>query len=132
MTAQFANHVMRARRPGSCPATARGVTQRLHRQAPVMRKAGWSVSDDGGENKQHATRWQISPPSPEKGPYRASPSSPSSPTQDGTGRQARMASYASNDSDLSTGRTCEICGQPMTVYEAGQTAHPACETGTGR
>lgn len=112
------------RPPKGWPATARSVTQRLHRQAPVMRKAGWTVNDDGGENKQHATRWQISAPSPEKGPNPSSPSSPTSPNRDETGTTARMASYASNDSGLST---CARCGEPMTTYRPGQTMHPMCE-----
>jgi hypothetical protein len=94
------------RPPKGWPATGRGVTQRLHRQAPVMRKAGWVVSDDGGENKQHATRWRISSPSLEVGRNPSSPSSPgspSSPDSDETDTPARMARMASNDSDLPTG-----------------------------
>ncbi len=111
------------RPPKGWPANPRAVTQRLHRQAPVMRKAGWLVSDDGAENKQHATRWQIS--TPEKAPYRPSPSSPSSPDQDETDTQARKARKASNDSDLPT-RTCTVCGNPLdpVLASLGGTAHP--------
>jgi len=119
------------RPPKGWPVTPRGVTQRLHRQAPVMRKAGWLVSDDGGENKQHATRWQISAPTPEVGRNPPSPSSPSpesSPDPDEADTAARKASYASNDSDLPT-RTCTQCGEPLAPYLAGfgDMTHPDCD-----
>jgi hypothetical protein len=44
------------------PATPRSVTKRLRRQAPVMRKAGWYVTDDGGANHQKVARWTIATP----------------------------------------------------------------------
>lgn len=53
------------RRSKRWPDNARAVTQRLRRQAPVMRKTGWHVSDDRGRNKAGVTRWSISPPEPE-------------------------------------------------------------------
>jgi hypothetical protein len=49
------------RPPKGWPATARTVTTKLHKQAPVMRKAGWAVSDDGGANHDNAVRWTITP-----------------------------------------------------------------------
>ncbi len=48
--------------PKGWPRTARAVTQRLHRHAPSLRKAGWAVSDDGGRNHMNAVRWSIVPP----------------------------------------------------------------------
>lgn len=50
------------RPPRGWPADARAVTQRLKRLAPVMRKAGWRVSDDGGANHRNAIRWDLRPP----------------------------------------------------------------------
>jgi hypothetical protein len=54
------------RPPRGWPVNAREVTQRLHRQAPVMRKAGWSVSDDGARNHTKVVRWTITCP-PKRG-----------------------------------------------------------------
>ena len=51
------------RRPKDWPETARAVTARLRRQAPVMRKLGWHVSDDDGANKQGVVRWRLVAPS---------------------------------------------------------------------
>ena len=50
------------RPPRDWPKNARAVTMRLRRQAPPMRKAGWTVSDDGGANKSNSARWTIIPP----------------------------------------------------------------------
>lgn len=50
------------RPPKGWPSTPRAVTTKLHRQAPVMRKAGWAVTDDGGANITNAVRWTITPP----------------------------------------------------------------------
>lgn len=55
------------RRPKDWPGNARAVTTRLHRQAPVMRKAGWHVTDDNGANHDKAVRWTITPPARETG-----------------------------------------------------------------
>jgi len=49
--------------PKGWPATARQVTKRLRRQAPVMRKAGWVVVDDDANNHDKVVRWEITPPS---------------------------------------------------------------------
>jgi hypothetical protein len=49
--------------PKGWPATARQVTKRLRRQAPVMRKAGWTVTDDEGNNHAKVAQWIIEPPS---------------------------------------------------------------------
>ncbi len=127
------------RPPKGWPATPRGVTQRLHRQAPVMRKAGWSVSDDGAENKQHATRWQISAPPPEKAADSCSPNSPTSPGQDETDTRGEVASQASNDYGQSQdeqpgpGACSAGCGYPlpeMYTKELGWTHHAGCRPRT--
>lgn len=67
-----------ARRPKDWPGTARVVTQRLRRQAPVLRKIGWQVSDDGGKNKTNALEWTLVPPQLETERERHSPHSPRS------------------------------------------------------
>lgn len=67
------------RAPKGWPTTARKVTTRLRRQAPVARKAGWTLTDDGGKNKFNAVRWTITPP--EDSASQDSPSSPDSSAQ---------------------------------------------------
>ncbi|MGY1776904.1 hypothetical protein ACI8AV_13690 [Geodermatophilus sp. SYSU D00804] len=44
------------------PGDARTVTQVLRRQAPTMRRAGWTVHDDEGKNHDKVIRWTITPP----------------------------------------------------------------------
>jgi hypothetical protein len=52
-------------RPGKgWPTTARQVTTALRRQAPTMRKAGWSIEDDDASNHDKVIRWTITPPPP--------------------------------------------------------------------
>lgn len=50
------------RAPRGWPKNTRQVTERLRRQAPVMRKAGWIIDDDGGANHLNAVQWNITPP----------------------------------------------------------------------
>jgi hypothetical protein len=50
------------RAPEGWPTIARHVTQLLKRQAPTMRKAGWTSTDDAGKNRDKALRWAITPP----------------------------------------------------------------------
>jgi hypothetical protein len=76
------------RTPKGWPTNPRSVTTILRRQAPVMRKAGWTVTDDGAANQAHATRWSITPP-PEMARNPSSPTSfprhdePNEPTSNG-------------------------------------------------
>lgn len=58
--------------PKGWPTHPRQVTQRLRRQAPPMRKAGWTITDDGGQNHRNTAIWNILPPHPEKLCTRAS------------------------------------------------------------
>lgn len=70
------------RPPKGWPSTARQVTTRLRRQAPVMRKAGWHVTEDDGANKRNAVVWTITPPArPRDDRDPDSPNSPNSPSQ---------------------------------------------------
>ncbi|MGH3679890.1 MAG: DUF4326 domain-containing protein, partial [Natronosporangium sp.] len=80
------------RRPKEWPGNARAVTARLHRQAPVMRKAGWAVEDDDGANHTNAVRWTITPPAGDDG------NSDSRDSQAREDRQRESASHASQDS----------------------------------
>jgi hypothetical protein len=65
------------RAPKGWPSTARQATRLLRRQAPVMRKAGWTIYDDGTCNKDGVLRWTITPPSTTNGPFQRPPSPPS-------------------------------------------------------
>lgn len=83
--AELLHHLDVERPPKGWPQNARVVTQRLRRHSPAMRKAGWTVSNDGGANKFNVARWVIRP---EFTRISSSPSSPSSP-------KPEMASQAS-------------------------------------
>lgn len=48
--------------PKGWPTSPRQATTHLRRQAPVMRKAGWLVTDDGGNNHTNAVKWTITTP----------------------------------------------------------------------
>lgn len=50
------------RAPRGWPTTPRLATQILKRQAPVMRKAGWIITDDGGRNQAKVLKWSICAP----------------------------------------------------------------------
>jgi len=55
----------RWRPPKSWPASARVVTTQLRRQAPVMRKAGWTADDLGSDNHDKVIRWRLRAPEKE-------------------------------------------------------------------
>lgn len=67
------------RPPRDWPKSARTVTSLIRRNAPALRKAGWTVEDLGAGYKDHATRWEIHPP--EIARIDTSPRSPNSPSQ---------------------------------------------------
>ncbi len=48
--------------PKDWPTNARAVTTVLKRNAPALRKAGWTVTEDGGRNQSHSLRWTLKPP----------------------------------------------------------------------
>jgi hypothetical protein len=66
--------------PKRWPSNARAVTTHLHRQAPVMRKAGWAIDDDGGNNRAGILRWAIAPPQ-NGGDGKPAPRNPRNPRQ---------------------------------------------------
>jgi hypothetical protein len=75
------------RAPKGWPGNARAVTTKLHRQAPVMRKARWVVEDDAGRNKAGVVQWTITPPShPEMAGNPDPPDPPTLPTVDEAGQ----------------------------------------------
>lgn len=51
-----------SRPPKGWPTKARTVTTLLRRNATSLRKVGWTVSDDGGNNEAHSTSWTLIPP----------------------------------------------------------------------
>lgn len=123
--------------PKDWPANARTVTQRLRRQAPVMRKAGWTVEDDGGSNKRNSIRWTIT--HPEMAGKPDSPNSPHSPAG-ANGESASQASheYGQSQDDEPSDRIlvnghhrerqpCECCGDLMDVLGDGEPCHPNCD-----
>ena len=61
-SAELLARLARDKPPKDWPANARTVTQRLRRNAPALRKAGWTVTDDGAHNQSNATRWTLEPP----------------------------------------------------------------------
>jgi hypothetical protein len=83
------------RAPKTWPDTARKVTTRLRRQAPVMRKAGWQVTDDEGRNHAKVTNWTIlpSPKDPQSGGGgKRDPRDPQDPqTASDQGEQVRVS-----------------------------------------
>jgi hypothetical protein len=94
------------RAPKGWPSSARAVTQRLHRQAPVLRKAGWVVDDDGGANKNGVVRWTITPPSDPEMAGKDAPPPPPSPPSDRMAGQAGQAGHESRPSQ----DECGVCG----------------------
>lgn len=49
-------------RPHGWPTKPRQVTSILHRHAPGLRAMGWTVENDGGQNKDKSLRWTLQPP----------------------------------------------------------------------
>jgi hypothetical protein len=121
------------RAPKGWPTTSRGVTQRLRRQAPVMRKAGWTVDHDDGRNKAGVLRWLImSPTSLEQGgkvPLPDPPAGDNPPAAGDNPPLAGQAGQAGVDSDLpttSTGPACAGCGQPLLLVIPGRDTCERC------
>lgn len=69
------------RKPKGWPASARFVTQRLRRHAPVLRQLGWEVDDDGGHNKSKSAQWVLVPPTPPEMANDLDPPDPPEPPQ---------------------------------------------------
>jgi len=123
------------RAPKGWPANARAVTTLLKRQAPLMRRAGWTVNDLGmdglsGERDTHGiTRWKII--RPEKAGI-SSPPSPPSPPESDLGGEAGNAGHENGPSpgDITPaasnlapfGAMCRRCGK--VTYESAADGHP--------
>ena len=90
-----------------------------------MRKAGWTVTDDGGANKSHAVTWTIA--RPEKV---CIPDSPTSPT----GAQASQASNESEPSqDDETGFTTSTpASKPASSTQTREPSAVLRETGRAK
>jgi len=89
--------VERWRAPKGWPATARAVTQQLRRQAPNMRRAGWTVNElpAGHSNLVH---WQIRPPCREAGNRASQDSQSRNHAQNGPSGASQDSQNASQDS----------------------------------
>ncbi len=117
------------RPPKDWPKNARSVTQLLRRQAPVMRKAGWEIDDDGGANHLNSVIWSIRSPQNDKARISDSPNSLTREND----QSASLASHASNEytpslSDLTLpldscqkcgDEGCDWCEMPETVGDFG-------------
>jgi hypothetical protein len=107
----------RVRPPKGWPATARTVTVKVHKQAPVMRKAGWTVTDDGGKNHDNAVQWTITPPPPEMARKTDSPDSQTRETgseqekpADDAASQARVRRESGESGESGGGQQPPCCG----------------------
>jgi hypothetical protein len=110
------------RAPKGWPTNARAVTQRLTKQAPVMRKAGWTISDDDGANKDKVVRWEIARPEMARIGDPPPPQHPRKTEQAGQAGQAGDEYGPSQDEHP----LCSRCGLPMTAND-GSTTHATCD-----
>lgn len=89
------------RPPKGWPATPRAATTRLRRQAPVLRKAGWVVTDDEGANKEGIARWTLIPPRRPEMAGKPNPPNPPDPpgrSDQGKGRSPQAGQGAARAS----------------------------------
>src|SRR5205814_5415338 len=119
------------RAPKGWPANPRFVTQRLHKQAPVLRKAGWEVTDDGGANKDGTVRWTLTPPRRPEMAGNPSPPSPPPPRAAPAAGQAGQAGQEPGPSQADEGiEGCRVCRRPLDPVLARkwheQHVHPKC------
>lgn len=112
--------------PKGWPRNARSLTTRLNRQAPVMRKAGWTVEHDNGANHENAVRWTIRPP--EKAGISGSQHSHDSQNSAGASH-ASQASHESGPLSYGITGTCRICQTDSTTADDLGPVHPLCLQG---
>jgi hypothetical protein len=132
------------RRPSDWPRNARAVTTRLTRHAPGLRRRGWFIDNDDGQNEDGVIKWTVSPPEKGRDSAPSNPSNPSNPSEqvsspngDGVDGEPFPGDNPSAPSDLSretaatsadglTGQT----GQKYSPSLVGATFTPP--TGRGR
>lgn len=125
------------RAPKGWPTNARAVTSLLRRQAPAMRRAGWTVDNDEAANKANVLRWLIRipdrcPSGTEEVGNGDSPTSPTSPRAS----QARLARVESPPSLSDPAKApadvteCVICGQPLILVMPGRDTCERCRLAT--
>lgn len=107
------------RPPKGWPATPRAVTTKLHRQAPVLRKAGWTVSSWTGH--QSTTRWSLTPPPQIKAGMDTADTAKPPPDAD----LGRSGGHGGHDPGEFLETCCRACGEPCDPVNNG--IHPACE-----
>lgn len=105
------------RPPRGWPKDARAVTSLLKRNAPALRKAGWTVEDR--MNRDSTTEWTLEA---------ARNPSPQHPHRAGLAGVAGMAGneYGQSLQDLDL---CQVCTNPMParLIAAGEKTHPNCD-----
>lgn len=124
-------------RPGrDWPRSARSVTSLLRRNAPALRKSGWTVEDMGAGNHANATTWSITPPRREVASHARNEDAPSLvenesrtpvPLQVPTEGSADLDSRTSLTREPPPARaTCVACGEPLGDIDAGFDTHAGC------
>ena len=97
--------------PKDWPANARALTQRLKRNAPALRKAGWTVTDDGAHNISNTLRWTLELPeiSRDQSSYDSSHSSSHESTSNTSHRNGQSQEDRCPHCD---GEGCHWCSDP--------------------
>lgn len=108
-------------RPRNWP-TARMVTTLLKRNAPALRKLGWTVEDRGTANKAGVTEWQVS--RPEKSGNPSLPTPPTPPTGTSGGEAGKAGHIYGQSQDDHPETPCIECGSPTAEAEFGTC--PSC------
>ena len=113
------------RPPRGWPASARAVTSILRRNAPALRKQGWTV-EDSLDNRGKTAIWHLRKPvpdQPEKAREDVCQSAMSAPRRDSRQTDRNTGHLRSTPP---TESTCVVCHARMIISEPGQTAHPGC------
>jgi hypothetical protein len=108
------------RPPRGWPGNARSITQRLNRQAPVMRKCGWYIDSDHGANENHAVRWTLSP-HPEIAGIPCSSDSSNSSAGVIAGQAANSTSVPTSQDESTRAKTSQDVAREPTLWP-GQTS----------
>jgi hypothetical protein len=114
------------RAPKGWPMTSRAVTSKLRRQAPVLRKAGWVVTDHGDKNKNGVAIWTLTPPvRPEKAGKDTPPSPPSPPNGPDQGKRGGDAERQAGNGAGQAGEG-GVNGEGGGLADLGATRCPDC------
>lgn len=117
------------RPPRGWPKNPRHVTSLLKRNAPALRKAGWTVETE--LNRTGTLEWSIIRPADGLAQPEIAGNASLQPLRSlHDVASAGVAGMAGNEYGQSQdGRerpACAVCGRPMRLIEVGQTTHPGC------